>query len=80
MPEIPTIAVPAGWFAMSELPDELAYELARVLFDPMTLQQLRDAHPQGQHISLETALEGTPVPVHPGAARFYREQGVDLAQ
>ena len=29
-------------------------------------------------MSLEKAIAGLPVPLHPGAARFYREQGIKI--
>ncbi len=29
-------------------------------------------------MDLDKAINGLPVPLHPGAARFYREQGIDI--
>ena len=29
-------------------------------------------------VSLEGVITGLPVPLHPVAARFYREQGIDI--
>ncbi|MBE9558335.1 MAG: hypothetical protein IMF08_15865, partial [Proteobacteria bacterium] len=33
-------------------------------------------HPQGLEITLESALDGIAIPLHPGAERFYREAGM----
>jgi TRAP-type uncharacterized transport system substrate-binding protein len=46
----------------------LWHENARKLLD--------DGHPRGKAITLETALDGIGIPLHPGAERFYREVGV----
>jgi len=31
-------------------------------------------------MALEKAIAGLPMPLHPGAARFYREQGLDIPE
>jgi TRAP-type uncharacterized transport system substrate-binding protein len=37
---------------------------------------LAQAHKQGENIKLETALEGSTIPLHPGAEKYYREKGL----
>jgi TRAP transporter TAXI family solute receptor len=60
--------------ATDRLPDDLAYDITRVLFEE------RDAlvriHPQARELALETAVAGSTIPFHPGAIRYFREQGV----
>ena len=34
---------------------------------------LDGAHPSAKYIRLQTAIAALPAPLHPGAARFYRE-------
>ena len=75
LPEVDTIGVEALWLAPTWLDDDLAYELLVVLFDPKTAERLAAAHPRGADIKLASALDGIPIPLHPGAARYYREQG-----
>jgi uncharacterized protein len=36
------------------------------------------AHPAGRRIRLGAALAETGVPLHPGAARYYAERGMEL--
>ena len=38
--------------------------------------QMAAAHNAAKAIKLETALSGMPVPLHPGAERYYREKGL----
>ncbi len=53
--------------------EQLAYDLTRVLFEKQS--ELAGIHPEARHLSLATAVAGSPAPFHPGAARFYRERG-----
>jgi hypothetical protein len=46
------------------------------LWHDNVLDILRDSHPLGNMIRLETALDGLAAPLHPGAARFYQERGL----
>jgi hypothetical protein len=41
-----------------------------------SLPELANAHAAGKDIKLETAASGSPVPLHPGAIRYYKEKGV----
>lgn len=72
--DVPVVAV-ANLLVVSEtMPEELAYDITRVLFEKK--DELATIHPQARELSLDRALTGSPVPFHPGAVRYYREQGV----
>ncbi len=53
--------------------DDLAYELTKVLFEKQ--RDLAAIHPEARKLSLDRATQGSPVPFHPGAVRYYRERG-----
>jgi TRAP transporter TAXI family solute receptor len=53
--------------------DELAYELTKVLFDRQP--DLAAIHPEAKKLKVETAVDGSPAPFHPGAIRYYQERG-----
>ena len=72
----PTLGVAALWIVDAELEDELVFEITRALWHPETLSQLAEGHPKGAEIALAHALRGVAIPLHPGAARFYRERGL----
>jgi TRAP-type uncharacterized transport system substrate-binding protein len=56
------------------MPDQLAYDITRLLFEKQ--QELIAIHPQARDLSLAAAIEGSPVPFHPGAIRYYSEKNV----
>jgi TRAP transporter TAXI family solute receptor len=57
-----------------DLPEDLVYNLTRTLFEKR--DDIIKAHPRGSSINLPLALDGLPIPVHPGALKYYREQGI----
>ncbi|MCS6781055.1 MAG: TAXI family TRAP transporter solute-binding subunit [Geminicoccaceae bacterium] len=75
-PAVETVAVPLLWLVRDELEEELAYALAAALWRPESLARLRAGHPQGRELALEEAAAGLVVPLHAGARRWYREQGL----
>lgn len=58
----------------SAVPDEVVYQMTKRLFD--SLPELAVAHRVGYEIKLATAAGKAPVPMHPGARRYYREKGL----
>lgn len=72
--DITIIGVKNYLMSHSGVSDELAYEMVKQMFD--NIGNLRSAHSAAREISLETATEGLPLPLHPGAERFYKETGV----
>jgi TRAP transporter TAXI family solute receptor len=54
--------------------DATAYAMTKALWTG--LEALVAAHPAGKAIDLKHALDGMPVPLHPGAERYYREVGL----
>ncbi|KRT74797.1 MAG: TRAP transporter solute receptor, TAXI family [Candidatus Rokubacteria bacterium CSP1-6] len=72
--EATTVAVMAMMVARSDLPEDLVYKFTKAIFDD--LKQFHEAHSAAKSLTLETALAGNPIPLHPGAARFYKEKGI----
>ncbi|MEM7566717.1 MAG: TAXI family TRAP transporter solute-binding subunit, partial [Pseudomonadota bacterium] len=58
----------------ADVSDDVAYAFVAAVFD--NLEAVHAIHPAAQKIRLETALDGLSVPLHPGAARYYEEQGI----
>lgn len=74
--DIETLTVGAQWVVSADMPEELVHAITRALWHRNARQILDDGHPEGRNIKLETALKGLGVPLHPGAARYYREAGL----
>jgi len=73
-----TLSVGAQWLVAAEVPEDRVYEITRALWHTSTRRLLDSGHPKGKKISLDTALEGVVVPIHPGARRYYSEAGIPL--
>jgi len=71
-----TISVGAQWFTSAKEDETLIYNITKALWNKQTRKLLDVGHAKGKTITLETALNGVGVPLHPGAARYYREAGV----
>lgn len=71
---VPTVAIANILVTHAKVSEALAYQMTRLIFD--NLAALDDAHAAARGITLESAARNLPIPLHPGAARFYREVGV----
>lgn len=71
-----TLSVGAQWIVGAAADADMVYGITRALWHDSTQEFLRTGHPQGQVITLETALDGIAIPLHPGAERYYREVGL----
>ncbi len=72
--DVPTAAIPNFLITHAKVPDEVVYQMAKAMYG--NLDTLYAAHNAAKAIKLENATKAMPVPLHPGAERFYREAGV----
>lgn len=72
--DVQTAAVGNMLVTHADVSEETAYQMTKQLFE--NLDRLTAAHAAAKAIKLETALDGMPVPLHPGAERYYKEQGL----
>lgn len=72
--DLPTAAIPNFLVTHSGVSDDLAYEMAKVFYE--NLDVLQSSHNAAKSIKLENAVKGMPVPIHPGAERYYKEKGI----
>jgi TRAP transporter TAXI family solute receptor len=62
----------ANYLAVAAAMDErIGYRVTRALFEHRDL--LAAAHPEGSRLDRGAAISTLPLPLHPGAARYYRE-------
>ena len=68
-----TTSILATLACSADLDEDLVYNLTKTLFEKQP--ELAKAYAKGENLSLETALAGISVPLHPGAERYYKEVG-----
>lgn len=66
------IGMPSFLLVRSDLEEELVYQITKTIFE--NIGELRQKHKAFEDLKLEKAPEAIIVPVHPGAARYYREK------
>jgi hypothetical protein len=71
--DTPTLAVSTLWVVDARADAELVYGITKALWHPNTRALLEKGHPAGKQITIERAVEPSPIPFHPGAERYYRE-------
>ena len=90
--DVPTITTMAQWVVDAKVPKEVVYQLTRALWEkgkfvlrkkkgqaadaPSGAEIMAQAHEKGKDVTLDTALNGMAIPLHPGAEQFYREKGM----
>lgn len=56
------------------VPADTVYRMTKAMYE--NLDTLYSAHNAAKVIKLENAAKGMPIPLHPGAERYYKEKGV----
>jgi len=58
----------------ADVPEETVYRITKSMWE--NLSALQEIHRSTNDMKLELALKGLGAPLHPGAARYYRERGL----
>lgn len=74
--DINTIAQPNFLAVNADVDENHVYLLTKTMYENLAF--LQAIHPATNVMSLESALSGLPAPLHPGAARYFREAGLDI--
>jgi TRAP transporter TAXI family solute receptor len=73
---ITTIAQPNFLAVRDDISDEDVYQLTKTIYE--NLPFLQGIHKATKAMAIEKALSGLPLPLHPGAARYYKEVGIEV--
>lgn len=71
-----TVAQPNFLAVNADVSEENVYLITKTIYE--NLPFLQAIHPATKAMSLEAAIAGLPVPLHPGAVRYYQEQGLEI--
>ncbi|MHC4913877.1 MAG: TAXI family TRAP transporter solute-binding subunit [Planctomycetota bacterium] len=72
--EVSTIGVVTTVVTRADVPEEVVYTITKTLFE--NLDEFRKLHKALEILTRESMLKGLSAPLHPGAARYYREAGL----
>jgi TRAP transporter solute receptor, TAXI family len=72
--DVATASIPNLFVTHEGVSDELAYQMTKLLYE--NLDRLASAHAAAKAIKLETAPQDLPIPLHPGAEKYFKEVGV----
>lgn len=75
---VTTASSPNVFVVREDVSEEIVYQLTSLLWD--NLATLQEIHSATKQMSIEEALKGIAVPLHTGALRYYREQGIEIPQ
>jgi len=70
---LPTAAVTTLLVVRKDLSEDLVYNMTKAVFD--NLDKLGNAHSAAKLISLDEVRNGMPIPLHPGAEKYFTEKG-----
>ena len=75
--DVLTVTVKATLIVSADADEETVYNLTKAIFDNIDAIALENG--KGKELSIENATSGMTAPFHPGAAKYFAEQGVTVA-
>ncbi len=76
--EVKTVAVMSMLLVRDDVPDDIVYTMTKLLFEHVDEIKENVQKQSVQYISLDHALDGLSIPLHPGAYQYYQEQGINV--
>ena len=73
-----TVGTPNVIIVSAELGEEIAYTFVSTLFEH--IDEVIAVHPSANDTTPEFSLSSTPIPLHPGALRYFEEQGLEIPE
>ncbi len=75
--EVSTVTVKATLIVSADATEDDVYKLTASIFD--NIDAITKEHAKGAELSLENATDGLTVPFHKGAAKYFKEKGIEVA-
>lgn len=57
-----------------ELSEDEVYEMTKAIFE--NIDKIHESHPSAKGLTIEGAVDRVPIPLHPGAEKYYIERGL----
>lgn len=75
--DVQTVTVKATLIVSANASEDVVYNLTKAIFS--NIEAITAANGKGAELSLENATSGMTAPFHPGAAKYYAEQGITVS-
>jgi len=73
---VSTVGIPNVLVVSAQTPDDLVYAVTKAMFE--NIAELQAVHPAANETTVEFTMAATPIPLHPGAIRYYEEIGATI--
>ncbi|MBE6757077.1 MAG: TAXI family TRAP transporter solute-binding subunit [Ruminococcaceae bacterium] len=74
--DVTTVTVKATLIVSADADEDAVYKLTAAIFD--NTEAISKEHAKGTELSLKNATEGLTVPFHAGAAKYFKEKGIEV--
>ena len=74
--EITSVAVMSMMVCLDTFSEDEIYDLTKTIYE--NLSEIQEINAKAKYMSIEGALSGIPSDLHPGAARYYEENGITI--
>jgi len=69
---VPSVGVKVAFIANMNVSEDIAYKVTKAVFE--NIPEIAEIHSIANELSFEGALDGMPIPLHPGAEKYFREK------
>ena len=68
------------WIASADMDEETVYQMTKAIYDQAGLEHMLQVTNVASEMGTDNALVGVQLPLHPGAARYWEEVGVEIPE
>ncbi len=68
------------WIVSADMSDDMVYDMTKAIYDQSGLDHMLRVTNVAREMGLENALSGIALPLHPGAARYWEEVGLEIPE
>lgn len=76
--DVATFQDAALWCASEAVPEAVVRESLKAVYSTRGIKSLAAAHKAAGGLSTHRGIQGVSIPLHPGAVRFWQQQGLDI--
>ncbi len=76
--DVLALSTPNVLIVSEEMDEELAYSVVKAMYE--NVDELIAIHPAANDTTVEFSMASTPIPLHPGALRYYEEVGAEVPE